>query len=186
MADTNKPAEGKAPEANKTSSTPAPAEPSVNEEGKPVDAKGNPVADPSTATPGTARTVNSEVLNTDGEVIEVVTRVNARPNPTPASPEGNENRSNQDPEMFKSEGEPIPSIVIKRFYDDNGALVREDARYTYIPKKGLPYPWPLMRPVDEGQAGALKKQYDEFMVEKRAGIRERQDRRTALDRLLRS
>lgn len=133
------------------------------------------------STPGTATNVNNEVTNTAGEKIEVKTTANASPNSTRPADPGTQNPSQQDEDLFElASSEPIPSTVKKRFYDENMRLVREGATYVYVPKKNLPYPWPLMEPKDQKLHKKLKAQYEDYKEAKREDLRTRTDRQRLL------
>lgn len=96
---------------------------------------------------------------------------------------GNQNPTNQSAEKPESRGEPIESTVIKKHYTKKGALIEPGATVYYQPVEGEPYPWPLMRPVDEKLNERLKGEYDEAQEAKQKMMAERDDRDAIINRL---
>lgn len=83
----------------------------------------------------------------------------------------------------KSSTAPIESVVVQKFYDDNGALIEEGRPYQYFPKKDKPYPWPILRPKNEDLADELKAEYDEYHARKMDKINARSSIRGAFESL---
>lgn len=85
-----------------------------------------------------------------------------------------------------SSAEPIDSICVKKFYAPNNQLVEVDQPYVYQPDTSedpLPYPWPLLRPVDNKRAEALEKEYRTWREKKLKEIDTRNDTSVLLKRL---
>ena len=98
-----------------------------------------------------------------------------------ASTEGG-NPTRQTKALFaKSSGEPIESVVVKKHQSDEGVILEAGATIYYQQKEGQPYPWPLLRPVDEKLHQDLKAEYDEYSEEVEAELR----KNSATDELIR-
>lgn len=80
--------------------------------------------------------------------------------------EGDQNSTNQDSDLFESTGEPIESIVVKKFTTELGAVLEPGQSHLYQPVEGRPYPWPLIRPKDEKLAKELEADWNDYQDEK--------------------
>lgn len=104
-------------------------------------------------------------------------------NTTQSADQSAQNPTNQSAEKPESRGEPIESTVIKKHYSKKGALIEPGATVYYQPVEGEPYPWPLMRPVDEKLNDRLKGEYDDAQAEKQKMMDDRNDREAIINRL---
>lgn len=86
---------------------------------------------------------------------------------------GNPSDQTRETNTPKSRGTPIESVVVKKHYNEKGALIETGSTIYYQPLEGKPYPWPLMRPVDNSLNDKLQGEYDDAMEEKRAEMRKR-------------
>jgi hypothetical protein len=106
-------------------------------------------------------------------------------NTTQSASAGDQNTSSQTTETFaKSKGEPIESVVLKKYYSDEGALIEVGSTVYYEPKENQPYPWPLMRPVNKSLEKELEADYNDYMDEKNEMLRQNADSQDAVRRLL--
>lgn len=69
---------------------------------------------------------------------------------------------------------PIESICVKQFYSPVNQLVEVDQPYVYFQdeseKDPLPYPWPLIRPIDPALHKEFSEEYFEWKKRKDDGI----------------
>lgn len=80
----------------------------------------------------------------------------------------------------KSSAEPILSVAVTTFYSPKGQTVRSGEKYYYTPQKGIPYPWKIMRPVDETLHEKCKAEYDAAKQAKFEKIEKARSLRAAL------
>lgn len=106
-------------------------------------------------------------------------------NTTQSAEAGAQNPTEQTKETIaRSSGAPIESVVLKKYYSDKGALVEPGATVYYQQKENEPYPWPLMRPVNKSLEKELEADYNDFMDEKNAKLKQNADSQDAVRRLL--
>lgn len=80
------------------------------------------------------------------------------------------------PAKTSSASDPIACTVVKTFYDSDMRLVAEGTSpYFYTPSPDQPFPWPLLRPIDDKLADALEDEYRKARTEKLSDIRARKN-----------
>lgn len=83
-------------------------------------------------------------------------------------------------------GEPIKTIVRRKFFDERGALMKPGATYYYYPRvnpengEAERFPIEVLEPVDEGLAKQLRGETKKRDTAKENAIKERDARRAAL------
>lgn len=81
-------------------------------------------------------------------------------------PDAPEDGATPEDNVGEPEGSPIECIARRKFFDERNAVVKAGAIYYYQPRKGKPFPWSVLEPVNKGKAKALKKEWDESQAKK--------------------
>lgn len=83
----------------------------------------------------------------------------------------------------ESRAEGIPCIAARDFYSSEGAYVTEGTPFVYTPKEGVPFPFGILRPIDERQAAEAEEEFLAFKEAKYAAISRRQSVTAAIEQL---